>query len=97
MKKTITKLILSFSAFLATNLWIIGKGVTKGAAKYFISSTVEETILFILLQIFVIAIYFIHPLKTKKEKLIYWCISETLVIITVIFWGLIVVGPIWLR
>ena len=97
MKKLIIKLILSISAFLTVNMWIIGKGVTKGAAKYFISSTVEETILFIALQLIVIVIYFIHPLKTKKEKLIYWCISETLVIITVIFWGLIVVGPIWLR
>lgn len=97
MKKIITKLILSFSAFLATNMWIIGKGVTKGSAKYFISSTVEETILFIILQILVIVIYFIHPLKTKKEKLIYWCISETLVIITVLFWGVLIVGPIWSR
>ena len=95
MKKLIIKLILSISAFLTVNMWIIGKGVTKGAAQYFISPTVEETILFIALQLLVIVIYFIKPLKTKKYKLIYWLISETLVIITVVFWGLIVVGPIW--
>jgi hypothetical protein len=49
MKKIIVKLILSFLAFLATNLWLIAKGVTKGSADFFISPTVEETILFIIL------------------------------------------------
>lgn len=30
--KTSIKLLLSFVAFLASNLWIIGKGVSKGSA-----------------------------------------------------------------
>lgn len=96
MKKTIIKLLLSFSAFLATNLWLIAKGVTKGSANFFISPTVEETILFIILQLFIIVIYYIHPLKMKTSKLIYWCVSEVFVFATVFFWGIFIVGPIWL-
>ncbi len=97
MKKTSVKLILSFFAFLATNLWLIAKGVTKGSADFFISPTVEETISFILLQLFVIAIYYIHPLTIKKSKLIYWCVSEVFVFATVLFWGIFIVGPIWFK
>ena len=41
------KLILSIVSFLAVNIWLIGKGVAKGAADFFISATVEETILFL--------------------------------------------------
>ena len=97
MKKTIVKLLLSFAAFLAANLWIIGKGVSKGSAHYFISPVVEETMVFILLQIFVIAIYCVRPLAANKTKLAYWCVSETLVLATVFFWGIFIVGPIWLK
>ena len=97
MNKTSTKLVLSIAGFLASNLWLIAKGVTKGAADFFISPVVEETIVFIILQISVIAIYFIHPLTEKKSRLIYWCVSEFLVIATVFFWGIFIVGPIWLQ
>ena len=45
MKKLIVKLILSFAAFLASNLWLMSKAATKGAASFFISPVVEETIL----------------------------------------------------
>ena len=66
------KLILSIVSFLAVNIWLIGKGVAKGAADFFISATVEETILFIILQLLVVLIYFIYPLTVKKYKIIYW-------------------------
>ncbi|MBO5447819.1 MAG: hypothetical protein J5994_00695 [Ruminococcus sp.] len=95
MKKLYVKLILSFVSFLAANLWIINKGVAKGAAKFFISPTVEETIIFILLQLLVIVIYCIYPLTIKKSKIIYWSVSEAFVAITVFFWGIFIVGPIW--
>ncbi|MBO4844852.1 MAG: hypothetical protein J5525_00965 [Lachnospiraceae bacterium] len=95
MKKTSVKLILSFMAFLAVNMWLIAKGVAKGSANFFISPTVEETILFILLQLFVIVVYFIHPLTIKKSKIIYWSVSEAFVFATVFFWGIFIVGPIW--
>lgn len=75
------KLILSIVSFLAVNIWLIGKGVAKGAADFFISATVEETILFIILQLLVVLIYFIYPLTVKKYKIIYWSVSEALVII----------------
>ena len=88
------KLILSIVSFLAVNIWLIGKGVAKGAADFFISATVEETILFIILQLLVVLIY---PLTVKKYKIIYWSVSEALVIITVLFWGIFIVGPIWLK
>ena len=91
------KLILSIVSFLAVNIWLIGKGVVKGAADFFISATVEETILFIILQLLVVLIYFIYPLTVKKYKIIYWSVSEALVIITVLFWGIFIVGPIWLK
>jgi heme/copper-type cytochrome/quinol oxidase subunit 4 len=91
------KLILSIVSFLAVNIWLIGKGVAKGAADFFISATVEETILFIILQLLVVLIYFIYPLTVKKYKIIYWSVSEALVIITVLFWGIFIVGPIWLK
>ena len=97
MKKTSVKLLLSFAVFLAANLWIIGKGVSKGSADFFISPAVEETIVFILLQIFVIVIYRVRPLTVNKTKLVYWCVSETLVLATVFFWGIFIVGPIWLK
>ena len=84
-------------AFLASNLWLIGKGVTKGSADFFISPAVEETIIFIMLQLFVIVVYFIKPLTIKKSRLIYWGVSEVLVLATVWFWGLFIVGPIWLQ
>ena len=57
----------------------------------------EETILFIILQLLVVLIYFIYPLTVKKYKIIYWSVSEALVIITVLFWGIFIVGPIWLK
>ena len=85
------------SRFKAVNIWLIGKGVAKGAADFFISATVEETILFIILQLLVVLIYFIYPLTVKKYKIIYWSVSEALVIITVLFWGIFIVGPIWLK
>lgn len=95
MKKIIIKLFFSIVVFLAVNLWIIYKGVAKGAVDYFISPALEETILFILLQLFIIANYFIRPLTSKKQKIIYWFISETLVLITIFIWGIWVIGPIW--
>ena len=97
MQKTGVKLILSFTAFLFVNLWLISKGAAKGAAGFFISPTVEETILFILLQLSVIGFYFIRPLTEKKSKIIYWCVSEVFVLVTVFFWGIFIVGPIWFR
>ena len=97
MNKIHTKLILSFSAFLAANLWLAGKGAAKGGASFFISPTVEETIVFILLQLLVIVIYVICPLTEKKSRLIYWCISELFVFAAVFFWGIFIIGPIWLQ
>ncbi len=97
MNKTSIKLILSFVVFLASNLWLIAKGVTKGSAGVFISPVVEETIIFIFLQLFVIIVYFIRPLTVKKSQLIYWCVSEAMVVATVWFWGFLIVGPIWLK
>lgn len=97
MNRFCVKLILSIVSFLAVNIWLIGKGVAKGAADFFISATVEETILFIILQLLVVLIYFIYPLTVKKYKIIYWSVSEALVIITVLFWGIFIVGPIWLK
>ena len=97
MKKISAKLILSFIDFLAVNLWIINKGVAKGSADFFISPAVEETILFLLLQLSVIVVYFIRPLTVKKSKIIYWCVSEVFVLVTVFFWGIFIVGPIWFQ
>lgn len=97
MKKTSVKLILSFIAFLVVNLWLVFKGAAKGSADFFISPTVEETILFILLQLSVIVVYFIRPLTVKKSKIIYWCVSEMFVLVTVFFWGIFIVGPIWFQ
>ncbi len=97
MKNLIIKLILSFVAFLGANLWLMCKAAAKGAADFFISPVVEETILFIILQLLVIVIYYIRPLKTKISKIIYWSISETFVIITFFFWGIFIVGPIWFK
>ena len=97
MSKLRTKLILSFAAFLAANLWLIGKGSAKGGASFFISPAVEETIIFILLQLLVIVIYVIGTLTVKKSKIIYWCLSEVYVLATVFFWGIFIVGPIWLK
>ena len=97
MNKTSIKLILSFVGFLASNLWLIAKGVTKGSAGFFISPVVEETIIFIFLQLFVIIVYLIRPLTVKKSQLIYWCVSEAMVVATVWFWGFFIVGPIWLK
>ena len=97
MKKLHNKLIFSFSSFLAANLWLIGKGVQKGSANFFISATVEETLIFVLLQILVIIIYMVRPIEVKKSRVIYWCISEVLVLVTVFIWGIFIVGPIWLK
>lgn len=41
------KLILSIVSFLAVNIWLIGKGVAKGAADFFISATVELSLIHI--------------------------------------------------
>ena len=97
MKKISVKLILSFMAFLAVNLWLISKGAAKGAAHFFISPAAEETILFILLQISVIVVYFIRPLTANRSRIIYWCVSEVFVLATVYFWGIFIVGPIWFK
>lgn len=97
MQKTGVKLALSFTAFLFVNLWLMFKGAAKGAADFFISPTVEETILFIILQLSVVGFYFIRPLTEKKSKVIYWCVSEVFVFVTVFFWGIFIVGPIWFR
>ena len=96
-KKLAVKLGLAASAFLAVNLWLTAKGAAKGAADFFISPTVEETILFLLLELAVIAAGCIRPLRDAKKNVIYWLVSETLVLITVFFWGIWIVGPIWFR
>ena len=97
MKKLKVKLCLAAAAFLAVNLWLIAKGAAKGAADFFISPTVEETILFLLLELAMIAAGCIRPLRDAKKNVIYWLVSETLVLITVFFWGIWIVGPIWFR
>ncbi|SFB78666.1 hypothetical protein [Ruminococcus albus] len=96
MKKTGVKLILSFMAFLSVNLYFMFKGAAKGA-EFFISPAVEETIFFIFLQLSVIVVYFVRPLTVKKSKIIYWCVSELFVLVTVYFWGIFIVGPIWFQ
>lgn len=97
MNRFIKKLLISALAFISANAWLISKGVMKGAAPFlFGSAVIEETIIFILLQIAVIVNYFIFPFASIKHKVLYWCVSELLVLITVIFWGIIIVGPIWL-
>ncbi len=95
MKRLIIKVFLSIVAFVAANAWLINKGIAKGAVNWFISPVVEETVLFIILQLFMFLNFFIYPLKTKKKKIIFWCVSELLVIATVWFWGIFVIGPIW--
>lgn len=91
------KLILSTISFLAANSWLIYKGVMKGAAPFFVSAAVEETIVFILLQLLVVLIFFIprFPFASLKSKIVYWSISEAYVLCTFIFWGFVIVGPIW--
>ena len=88
-------MLFAFTAFAAANLYFIYKGVAN--ADPFISWKVEETIVFILLQLIVAVIYMIRPLTKKSSKVIYWCVSETLVLLTVFFWGVWIVGPIWLK
>ena len=97
MKKTIIKLILVLAAVLSADFWLIYRGMTAMPADFFISVPFEETLVFILLQLAVIIIYFVKPFTTKKTKLIYWCVTEVLVLATIVFWGFIIVGPIWFR
>lgn len=97
MNRFIKKLLISVLFFIFANVWLISKGVMKGAADFlFDSAAVEETIIFILLQMAIIVNYFIYPLAIKKHKVIYWCVSEFLVLSTFLFWGIFIVGPIWL-
>jgi len=95
MKRLIIKVFLSIVAFIGVNAWLINKGIAKGAVDWFISPVVEETVLFIILQVFMFLNFFVYPLETKKKKIIFWCVSELLVIVTVWFWGIFVIGPIW--
>ena len=95
MKRLIIKVFLSIVAFIGVNAWLINKGIAKGAVDWFISPVVEETVLFIILQVFMFLNFFVYPLETKKKKIIFWCVSELLVIVTVCFWGIFVIGPIW--
>ena len=97
MRKTIVKLIIVLAAVLAADLWLIYRGMTAMPADYLVSAAFEETLVFILIQLTAIIIYFVKPFTTKKTKLIYWGVSEVLVLATVIFWGVIIVGPIWFR
>ena len=97
MKRLMIKLLLAAGAFLAVNLWMCGRAAQKGASHWLVSLKFEETALFILLQAAVAVIFLVRPLETKKQKTVYLCIAETLVLITVLFWGVIVVGPIWFR
>jgi len=62
---------------------------------YYISPAVEETIVFVLLQLAVIAVYFIRPLTVKKFRAVYRGVSEFFVLTTFLFRGIIIVGPIW--
>lgn len=97
MNRFTKKLLISVLAFVFANVWLISKGVMKGAADFlFGSAVIEETIIFILLQLAIIVNYFVCPLALKKHKVIYWCASEFLVLTVVLFWGVIIVGPIWL-
>ena len=66
MKKISVKLLLSFIAFLAVNLWLMFKGAAKGSADFFISPKVEETILFFFLQK-----YHCHIWQYLREFLIF--------------------------
>ena len=95
MKRLIIKVLLSIVAFVAANAWLINKGIAKGAVDWFISPVVEETVLFFVLQLFMFLNFFIYPIETKKKKIIFWCVSELLVIVTVWFWGIFIIGPIW--
>ena len=97
MNKFSVKLILSTIGFLFVNLWLIGKASAKGGVEFIISPVFEETLLFVLLQLHVIGIYFIKPLKENNYRIIYWCVSELYVLATVFFWGIFIVGPIWFK
>lgn len=97
MKRLLIKLFLAFCAFLAVNLWFMGRAAAKGAVTWLISQAFEETAFFILLQVLVAVIGLIRPLRSAKQKAIYWCAAESLVLLTVLFWGFLIVGPIWLK
>lgn len=71
------KSFLSIVAFVAANAWLINKGIAKGAVDWFISPVVEETVLFIVLQIFMFLNFWFYPLKTKKKNNILVCIGIT--------------------
>jgi len=97
MKQFWKKLLLVVLAFLAVNGWLIGKGAAKGAASFLGSAAFEETLLFVLLQAAVLAVCFVQPPEHKGARIALLCISEILVAVTVIFWGFVIVGPIWLN
>ena len=72
MKRISIKLIVSIVIFLAANLWLISKGVMKGAATFFISVKVEEIVLFIVYSWQYLSITF---LSHWKRKIINYCIG----------------------
>ena len=83
------KLILSIVSFLAVNIWLIGKGVAKGAADFFISATVEETILFIILQLLVVLIYFIWCMLSRQldDSKAAWTVGNSMTFLGYVMMG----------
>ena len=89
MKRTIIRLLLNAAAFLGVNAGIAGFAAAKGAPTV-LPWEIGVPLLIVLFQAAIILNARILPLETKKQKAVYWVISETLFALTAGIWGYII-------
>ena len=97
MKPLLKKLGLALLCTVIANSAIIGVAMFQERLLSH-NCALIETAVFIVLQIAVIIIGVKKPLTETKHRVIYWLIAEALTVLTVWFWGFVVLGePIWNR
>ncbi len=95
MKRLTVRIIIAVLGFAAVNGILMGLAAAKGAGGFF-ATAAGETVLFVLLQLYMTVNLLICPPDDKKQRTALLIVSELLVGITVFFWGFFIVGPIWL-
>lgn len=96
--KLIIVIVLNISCNYAIAVWgVWSKWQPAFSASSGIECMIQETLFFLIFQILVIINYKIKRLTLRVYKIVYIVTDLLLLTCSVIFWWIIVVGPLWLN
>lgn len=92
-QQLISKLLIAAAGCIGCNGGMCGYAAAGGPTK--VSWKIGMPLLMIMFQVIVILTGLILPLSDKKQRKIYWIVSELLFAVTFVFWGSILLITHW--